>query len=109
MSVFSRMMTEAEKQVGLAASREILKSPPTPPSATPFQDQQKVSLDRWDQTVPWWDRLGVCRVVRQRPSRACESGWLVTVQTAAGTRKELDSHWLQPVTTPDPGPGRSSP
>jgi len=61
----------------------------------PFKDRQKVSLERWDNHSPPWDRVGECIVVGQKQTRGCESGWMVTVMAKDGTYRELDSHWIQ--------------
>lgn len=68
----------------------------------PFVEGQRVSLARWDATVPPYHRFGVCEVVGIRKSRS-ESGWMVTVQSNAENHNytfELDSNWLQPIEEP---------
>jgi len=65
----------------------------------PFVEGQRVSLARWDETVPPRHKLGVCRVVSLRKSRS-ESGWMVTILADSEHghyRQELDSNWLQPI------------
>lgn len=61
----------------------------------PFEDRQKVSAEKWDKTVPKWQRMGICIVVGQRRAK-CESGWMVNVMAYDdGTSLELDANWLK--------------
>jgi len=63
----------------------------------PFIEGDRVSLARWDETVPPPRKMGMCRVVSLRESRS-ESGWMVVVQAGPehGSRwHELDANWME--------------
>lgn len=60
----------------------------------PFMIGQEVDLSRWDETVRPLERMGICVVTKQERD-ACESGWMVTVESMSGGVNTLDSHWMK--------------
>lgn len=59
----------------------------------------RACLDKWDATEPPWNQLGNCTVISTQKHIGYESGIMVTVRNAKGSEQELDSSWLEPLTT----------
>lgn len=60
----------------------------------PFNPGDKISLRKWDRTVPPYARLGDAVVTSVKPWRS-ESGWRVEFKTVnGGVTYELDQNWL---------------
>ncbi len=53
-----------------------------------------VTLEKWDATVPPYNRLGRCRIIALNPARS-QSGILADVKNVAGkVYQGLDIAWL---------------
>lgn len=59
-----------------------------------FKPGDKVSLRKWDRTVPPYERLGDAVVASVEPWRS-ESGWRVEFKTSQGATYALDQNWLE--------------
>ena len=59
-----------------------------------FKVGDQISLRKWDQTVPPWERLGDSTVTSIEPWQS-ESGWRVEFKTRAGPTYALDQNWLE--------------
>lgn len=61
-----------------------------------FTVGEKVSLKLWDKYERPVNRMGDCVITNIKNAR-CESGVMVTVKSADGSSRDLDSNWLAPI------------
>lgn len=63
-----------------------------------FQPGDEVDLSLWnDHASKATQFRHPCIVLRVRPSRSCESGYLVQFRDAKDDGDELDQNWLRPA------------
>jgi hypothetical protein len=73
------------------------------PLPTDLEPGDRVSLERWDATVPPSSRFGDLVVVRARAVRNCQSGFLVSLAEPDAPDRvvaDLDRAWLIPRPSP---------